>query len=115
MRTAVDLAAPKPTLHLSSMPPGTSPAFIKSLIPTSSMTVENVKIISNSQATQTSTERKSTSAIVALPTDTPATDIDTLVSQLQNKYVGFGFISPSHDTCLQLLWAAGALLHQRLP
>ena len=87
--------AAKPTLHLSSLPPGTSPAVIKVLIP-SLLTVENVRIIppttpSGHNASSLSTERKSTSAIVTLAADTPATDIDTIVSQLQNRYLGFGF------------------------
>jgi U2-associated protein SR140 len=83
----------KPTLHLSSLPPGTSPAVIKALIP-SLLNVENVRIIpptTPSSSNPTSTERKSTSAIVTLAAETPATDIDTIVSQLQNRYLGFGF------------------------
>ncbi len=88
---SAEKAAPKPTLHLSSLPPGTSPAFVKSLIPASSVTVENVRILPAMNLGQSSTDRKSTSAIVALPSDTPANDLDTLVSQLQNKYLGFGF------------------------
>ena len=85
--------AAKPTLHLSSLPPGTSPAVIKALIP-SLLTVENVRIIpiiTPSGVNSTATERKSTSAIVTLAAETPATDIDTIVSQLQNHYLGFGF------------------------
>ncbi len=89
--TSIEKAAPKPTLHLSSLPPGTSPAFIKSLIPTSSMTVEQVRVMPSNKPSQFTADRKSTSAIVALPTDTPANDIDALVSQLQNKYLGLGF------------------------
>lgn len=85
--------AAKPTLHLSSLPPGTPPAVIKALIP-SLLTVENVRIIppaTPSGSGSTSTERKSTSAIVTLAAETPATDIETIVSQLQNRYLGFGF------------------------
>ena len=87
--------AAKPTLHLSSLPPGTSPAVIKALIPLL-LSVENVRIIppmtpSSHHVSSTSTERKSTSAIVTLAAETPATDIDTIVSQLQNRYLGFGF------------------------
>lgn len=90
-KTSVEKAAPKPTLHLSSLPPGTSPAFIKSIISNSSIPVENVRILPSNQSNHSLADRKSTSAIVTLPTDTPAADIDTLVSQLQNKYLGFGF------------------------
>jgi U2-associated protein SR140 len=105
---SVEKAAPKPTLHLSSLPPGTSPAFVKSLIPASSIIVENVRILPSSQPSQSSRDRKSTSAIVTLPTDTPATDIDTLVSQLQNKYLGFGFyLSISRHLSSAALGAGG--------
>ena len=85
--------AAKPTLHLSSLPPGTSPAVLKALIP-SLLTVEHVRIIpptTPSGSNSTSTDRRSTSAIVTLAAETPATDIDTIVSQLQNRYLGFGF------------------------
>jgi U2-associated protein SR140 len=107
-KTSAETAAPKPTLHLSSLPPGSSSAFIKSLIPSSSMTVENVRILPSNQPRQSSTDRKSTSAIVTLPTDTPATDIDTLVSQLQNQYLGFGFyLSISRHLSSAALGAGG--------
>jgi U2-associated protein SR140 len=85
---AMDKAAAKPTLHLSSLPPGTSPAVIKSLIP-SILTVENVKILPTSSSG--SGERKSSSAIVTLAKDTPATDIDTAVNSVQNRYLGWGY------------------------
>jgi len=80
-------AAAKPTLHLSSLPPGTSPAVIKALLTPSPLVVENVRILPAASGA----ERKSISAIVTLAAETPATDIDTMVSHLQNKYLGFGF------------------------
>ena len=84
-------AAPQPTLRLSSLPPGTSPAVIKALIP-SSLTVSNVRILPPSGPGNVSTtERKSLSAIATLAKDTPALDIDTAVSALQNRYLGYGF------------------------
>ncbi|KAL6718979.1 hypothetical protein ACLMJK_003214 [Lecanora helva] len=82
-------AVPKPTVRLSSLPPGTSPAAIKSFLP-SSLTVEGVRIIPPS-GPSTSMERRSLSAVVTLAKDTPALDIDTAVSALQNKYMGQGF------------------------
>jgi U2-associated protein SR140 len=85
---AMDKAAAKPTLHLSSLPPGTSPAVIKSLIP-AVLTVENVKILPPSGSG--TGERRSSSAIVTLAKDTAATDIDTAVNSVQNKYLGWGF------------------------
>ncbi|KAK6082875.1 coatamer subunit protein [Seiridium cupressi] len=85
---AEERAVAKPTLRLANLPPGTSPAVIKALIP-SNLAVENVKILP--PAVQVSNERKSMTAIVILSPDTPATDIDTAVSSLQNRYLGFGF------------------------
>ena len=85
---AAEKAAPKPTLHLSSLPPGTSAALVKSLIP-SKLSVDNVRM--TPQVTPGSTERRSLSAIVTLAKDTPASDIDSVVSALQNKYLGWGF------------------------
>lgn len=82
-------AAAKPTLHLSSLPPGTSPAVIRALFTPSPLVIEDVRILSSPQAN--SNDRKSTSAIVTLAAETAATDIDTMVSHLQNKYLGFGF------------------------
>ena len=85
---AQERAAPKPTLHLSSLPPGTSPAAIKHIIP-STLTVDAVKILP--LAGTSSTDRRSMSAIVTLAKDTPAGDMDTVVNSMQNKYLGLGF------------------------
>jgi len=81
-------APPKPTLRLSSLPPGTSPAAIKAFIP-SNLNIDGVRIVPPSGPG--SMERRSLSAIVTLAKDTPALDIDTAVSALQNKYMGRGF------------------------
>ena len=86
-RTA-ERAAPKPTLRLSSLPPGTSPAVIKSVLP-SNLNAEGVRILPPSGPG--SSDRRSLSAIVTLSEDTPAIDIDTAVSALQNRYMGRGF------------------------
>ena len=83
-----DRAIPKPTLRLSSLPPGTSPAAIKAIIPPN-LIIEGVKIVP--PRGPSATERRSLSAIVTLIKDTPAVDIDTAVSALQNKYMGRGF------------------------
>ncbi|KAL9027421.1 MAG: hypothetical protein Q9196_004052 [Gyalolechia fulgens] len=84
-------AAPKPTLRLSSLPPGTSPAFIKSFLP-SNLNIDTIRITPPSgPGTSNSTERRSLSAIVTLAKETPAIDIDTAVSSLQNRYLGRGF------------------------
>jgi U2-associated protein SR140 len=87
---AMDKASAKPTLHLSSLPPGTSPAAIKALIPTV-LAVENVKILPMAGSGSGSGERKSSSAIVTLAKDSAATDIDTAVNSVQNRYLGWGF------------------------
>ena len=85
-----DTKAAKPTLHLSSLPPGTSPAVVKALFVPSPLVIEHVRILSHQQY-NANVDRRSTSAIVTLAPETPATDIDTMVSHLQNKYLGFGF------------------------
>lgn len=85
---AHERAPPKPTLRLSSLPPGTSPAVIKAFIP-SNLTIDGVRIIPPSGPV--TAERRSLSAIVTLAKDTPAFDIDTAVSVLQNRYLGRGF------------------------
>ncbi|KAJ5211755.1 uncharacterized protein N7498_003401 [Penicillium cinerascens] len=81
-------AAAKPTLFLASLPPGTSPSVLKSLIP-SSLVVDNVNILR--PPNQSATERKSSAAIVTLSSDSAASDIDSAVSALQNKYLGRGY------------------------
>lgn len=81
----------KPTLRLSSLPPGTSPAFIKAFLPPN-LTIGTVRIVPPSgPGAAGSTERRSLSAIVTLSTETPAVDIDTAVSAMQNKYLGRDF------------------------
>jgi U2-associated protein SR140 len=85
---AEELAMARPTLRLAHLPPGTSPAFIKSLIPLN-LAVENVKILP--PMGPVGTERKCTVAIVTLSKETPANEIDTAVSLLQNKYLGYGY------------------------
>ncbi|MCJ1386646.1 hypothetical protein MMC17_009772 [Xylographa soralifera] len=84
---AHDRAAPKPTIHLSSLPPGTSPAVVKFILPPI-LQVDAVRLLPPAGP---SMERRSLSAIVTLAKDTPAIDIDTAVSALQNRYLGWGF------------------------
>ena len=83
-------AAPKPTMHLSSLPPSISPKIIKALIP-SNLTVDAIKMLPSSGPGSAGAERKSSSAIVTLAKDTPANDVDAAVNSLQNKYLGFGY------------------------
>ena len=103
---AAEKAAPKPTLHLSSLPPGTSAALVKSLIP-SKLSVDSVRMVPHVKGG--STERRSLSAIVTLAKDTPASDIDSVVSTLQNRYLGWGFyLSLSRHLSSAALGAMGS-------
>lgn len=90
---AEEKATSKPTLRLANLPPGTSLAVIKALMPPN-LTVESVKIAPPSAPS--GTERKSLTAIVTLSKETPATEIDNAVSALQNRYLGFGFFLSLH-------------------
>ncbi|KAI1827022.1 hypothetical protein F4861DRAFT_465489 [Xylaria intraflava] len=90
---AEEKAVARPTLRLSDLPPGTSPAAVKVLMP-ANLVVENVKILPS--ANTGGGERKSMTAIVVLSTETPAADIDAAVSSLQNKYLGYGFYLSLH-------------------
>ncbi|KAJ5750045.1 hypothetical protein N7533_007073 [Penicillium manginii] len=67
-------AAARPTLYLSSLPPGTSPSVLKSLI-SSPLVVGNVHILRPQN--QSPTERKSVAAIITLASDSAASDIDS--------------------------------------
>ncbi|KAI4214373.1 MAG: hypothetical protein LQ351_003126 [Letrouitia transgressa] len=86
-----EIEIPKPTLKMFSLPPGTSPSFIKSLIPPN-LNIEDVRIVTPSgPGNANSTERRSLSAVVTLAMDTPGLNIDTAVGSLQNKYLGKGY------------------------
>lgn len=87
---AMDKAAAKPTIHLSNLPPGTSPAVIKALIP-STLSVDNVRFLPPPADPSSSTNRRSSAAIVTLAKETPGSDIDTAVHGLQNRYLGWGY------------------------
>jgi U2-associated protein SR140 len=95
----------RPTLHLSSLPPGTSPTVIKALFTSSPLTIEDVRLLATP-----GTERRSSSAIVTLAAETSASDIDNVVSSLQNSYLGFGFnLSLSRHLSSAALTGAGGL------
>lgn len=83
----------RPTLQLAQLPPGISLAAIKALLP-GKLAVEGVKVLP--APSRAPGERKSTIAIVTLSQDTPANEIDAAVSQLQNRYMGFGFYLSIH-------------------
>jgi U2-associated protein SR140 len=90
---AAEKAISKPTLRLANLPPTTSPGVIKALMPPN-LTIDHIKIVP--PAGPSGTERKSTTAIVTLSKETPASDIDAAVSTLQNRYLGYGFFLTLH-------------------
>ena len=86
-----DRAPSKPTIQMLSLPPGSSPAIIKALLPPA-MVVDSVRILPpQGPGVQGSIVRKSTSAIVTLARDTPGSEIDSAVNTLQNRYLGWGY------------------------
>ncbi|KFX89311.1 hypothetical protein V490_07099, partial [Pseudogymnoascus sp. VKM F-3557] len=87
-------ALAKPTLRLAQLPPGTSTAAIKALIP--GLTVDAVRILPPPPGGAAGGERRSMTAIVTLSQETAANDIDAAVHALQNKYLGFGFCLELH-------------------
>lgn len=90
---AAEKAISKPTLRLANLPPTTSPAVIKALMP-ANLTIDQIKIVP--PAGPSGMERKSTTAIVTLSKETPASDIEAAVSTLQNRYLGYGFYLNLH-------------------
>ncbi|KAJ4263880.1 hypothetical protein NW762_005917 [Fusarium torreyae] len=103
---AEEKAIAKPTLRLSNIPPGTSPATIKALIP-KSLTVENVKIVP--PIGSGSSERKQAVSIVTLSQDTPANEIDAAVNALQNRYLGYGHYLSLHRHLSSAVASSAAL------
>ncbi|KAJ5439924.1 uncharacterized protein N7458_010922 [Penicillium daleae] len=86
-------AAAKYTLCLESLPLGTSPSVLKSLIP-SFLTVDNINILRPTN--QSPTERKSAAAIFTLASDTPLSDVNSAISMLDKKYLGRGHYLSIH-------------------
>ncbi|KHO01737.1 coatamer subunit protein [Metarhizium album ARSEF 1941] len=92
---AEEKATSKPTLRLTNLPPGTSQAVVKALIP-DNLNVENVKIQPPAPAGPGGSERKCMVAIVTLSQETPANEMDAAVSALQNRYLGYGHYLSLH-------------------
>ncbi|KAK2590371.1 hypothetical protein QQS21_011947 [Conoideocrella luteorostrata] len=106
---AEEKAIAKPTLRLSNLPPGTSPAVVKALIP-DSLNVESVRILPpTGPAGPASLERKCIVAIVTLSKETPANEMDAAVTTLQNRYLGYGFYLSLHRHLSSAVVASAAL------
>ncbi|GAB7324030.1 hypothetical protein MBLNU13_g07425t1 [Cladosporium sp. NU13] len=76
---------PKPTVQLSSIPPGTSEQEIKTLL-AGTVKVHHVRLSSS-----TGQGKKSLTAIATLDSSTSAAQIDKTVSALRDRYMGCGF------------------------
>jgi U2-associated protein SR140 len=87
-RKEEEKTTPKPTVQLSSLPPGTTDATVKALFPPN-IKVDRIQPLPPSGPG--SVERKSMSAIVTLGKDIPSNEIDSAVSALSKKYLGKGY------------------------
>ncbi|KAG8169709.1 hypothetical protein KVR01_000454 [Diaporthe batatas] len=101
-------AVARPTLRLANLPPATSPAAIRALIPTN-LAVEGVKILPHNTPGVAGTDRKSIAAIVTLSQETAASEIDAAVSALQNRYLGLGYYLSLHRHLSSAAIAAGSM------
>ncbi|OAQ99405.1 hypothetical protein LLEC1_07323 [Akanthomyces lecanii] len=99
-------AVARPTLRLSNVPPGTSPATIRAMLP-SNLVVNDVILLPPAPAT--GTERKNLVVIVTMSPETPATDMDAAVSALQNRYMGYGYYLALHRHLSSAVASAAAL------
>ena len=82
-----DDVTPKPTMQLSSIPPGTSVEEIKALL-ASLVKVHSVRFTPPAGPVH---GRKSLTAIATLDSGTSAAQIDKAVSALRDRYMGCGF------------------------
>lgn len=87
-RKEEEKAVPKPTVQLTSLPPGTTDATIKALFP-SNIKVDRIQPLPPSAPG--SVERRSMSAIVTLGKDVPSNEIDAAVNVLSKRYLGRGY------------------------
>ncbi|OAA67949.1 coatamer subunit protein [Niveomyces insectorum RCEF 264] len=110
-------AVSKPTIRLANLPPGTSPAAVKALVASGSrfLTVDSVRMLpapppppSGTAAAAAAADRKSVAAIVMLSAETAGSDIDAVVSALQNRYLGFGYYLTLHRHLSSAVVAAAA-------
>ena len=84
----IEDTTPKPTIHLSSLPPGTTNEKVKDLLG-ERLGVHSIRFLP--PAGPGSSGKKSMAAIATLASDTPSTEIDGVVNALKNEYLGCGF------------------------
>jgi U2-associated protein SR140 len=88
-------AHPKPTLLLSSLPPSITKQSITTLLSSTPLKIDSIRIIPASPPSGPSQPspsiRKAATALVTLSSETPVSDIDAAVSSLNGRYLGFGF------------------------
>ena len=84
----VEVEVPKPTIQLSSLPPNMAIERLKSLLD-GHLTVHDAQFLPPARPGTTS--KRSKSAIVTLSAETSSAQIDTAVSALKDKYLGYGF------------------------
>lgn len=85
---AEEKATAKPTMRLWDLPPGASPAMLKALI-SEYLPVESVTLLPPSGPG--TSERKSSQAVAIFPQETPSSDVDSAVTSLKGRYLGFGY------------------------
>ncbi|CUS08356.1 unnamed protein product [Tuber aestivum] len=86
---------PKPTLHLTSLPPSTTKPTLTALLSTTALKLDSIRILPAppppGPSQPSPSVRKAASAIVVLSPETPSSDIDAAVSMLSGRYLGCGF------------------------
>lgn len=80
--------APRPTVQLSSLPPATTADDVKALLRDH---LEVHSVLFQQPTGPAPAARKSLTAIATLSSETSTSRIDTVVSTLKDKYLGFGF------------------------
>ena len=90
-RRAAEKAAKKPSLILQNLPMTISEDRIRNLLP-QTLKIDAVRLSSSpsTRGTLGPSERPTQSAIVTLGSETPARDIESVVTSLQNSYIGLG-------------------------
>lgn len=88
-------AHPKPTVLLSSLPPNITNKAITELLAATPLKIDSIKIIPAppppGPSLPSPSIRKAATALVTLSSETPSSDIDSAVSLLNGRYMGYGF------------------------